>query len=298
MKLLFYVNKIRPHHKNLEGIQLMCKSKNIDFEYTNRIERIKENNYQILYCICDFIDPYIIPENIKIVYGPQFWVIPKPPLVGKYNKELENRCVYNTLSPWVKNYIQEIEKEYIIPLECFPFAINIDKFKPLETNKEYDCILYIKRRDKNLINYVVKILENNKINFKIFKYGYYIENDYLETLHKSKFMIVLDAHESQGFALQEAMSCGIPLLVFDSTTMYDEMNDGINSTYEYLKPKKLYSTSVPYWSDNCGIKINDNFEEKLFYMLNNYKNYNTREYIINNLSPEICMQKILNYFKL
>ena len=70
-------------------------------------------------------------------------------------------------------------------------------------------------------------------------------------------MISLDAHESQGFALEEAMSCNIPLLVSDAQTMYEEYNDGVNSTYYNHRPKKMLSTSVPYWSEQCGIKIDN-----------------------------------------
>lgn len=72
-----------PHTKNWEGIQRMCKSCNIEFEYTNSIDRVRENNYDILYCIATVIEPNLIPNNIKIIYGPQLWVIPIPPFSWK-----------------------------------------------------------------------------------------------------------------------------------------------------------------------------------------------------------------------
>jgi glycosyltransferase involved in cell wall biosynthesis len=300
MKLVFFTLRGFPHKKNFEGIQLMCKSLNIEFEFTHDKERLKINNYEILYCISDFIDYKIIPERIKIIYGPQFWVIPKPPIVGKFQKELQDRCVFNSLSKWVEIYYLELSSEFIMPISQFPFAVNIEKFSPIEINKEYDCIVYIKRKLNKIVNFALEILNKKNLKYKIFRYGSYNEDDYLNSLRKSKFMLTLDAHESQGFALQEAMSTGVPLLVIDAISLYDETDDGINSTYKYLKPKELKATSVPYWSDECGIKIkNENdLEESLDLMLVNYKNYKPREFIKKELSPDICMKRILNYFNL
>ena len=48
MKLVFYMISGLPHPKNWEGIQRMCASLNIEFEYTNSISRIQQNNYNIL----------------------------------------------------------------------------------------------------------------------------------------------------------------------------------------------------------------------------------------------------------
>jgi hypothetical protein len=290
-----------PHHKIWDSIQRMCKSCSIDFEYTNSIERVKINNYNILFCTSNFIDPYIIPNNIKIIYGPQLWVIPAPPIVGKYKEDLKEKCVFNLLSNWVENYCREIEPSYIMPITYFPFGVDTNKFVPsLRTEKVYDCILYIKRRSNTLINYTIDLLNSKQLIYKIFKYGSYNENDYINSLKQSKFMITLDAHESQGFALEEAMCCNIPLLVVDAISMYDEMDNGVNSTYQYLKPKKLLATSVPYWSDDCGIKITEQNELSISIdtMLNNYLSFTPRNYIVKTLSDEVCMKRILDYFKL
>ena len=99
MKLVLYTKlgtSNHHHHKNLEAIQRMCKSYNINFERTNCIQRIKENNYDILYCMTDYVNPYDIPENIKIIYGPQFWVFPDKPILGNFD-EILNIDVYNIL---------------------------------------------------------------------------------------------------------------------------------------------------------------------------------------------------------
>jgi hypothetical protein len=300
MKLVFYISSGSPHRKNLEGIQRMCKSCNIEYEFTHSIDRIKQNDYNILYCICDAIDPYIIPSNIKIIYGPQFWVIPQAPIVGKFDEKIKDRCVFNSLSKWVGDFYLEMASEFIMPISYFPFSVNLEKFKPSDIEKIYDCIVYIKRRSNNLVNHSFQLLNEKGLKYKVFKYGSYDEEDYLNSLQRSRFMLSLDAHESQGFALEEAMSINIPLLVVDATTMYDETNDGVNSTYGYLRPNKLIASSVPYWSDECGIKITEQNElsNAIDRMMKEYKSFTPRDYITRTLSDEACMKRILDYFKL
>ena len=301
MKLLVFMINGYPHNKNWEAIQRMCKSYNIEFEYTNCINRIKNNDYDILYSMASYINPYDIPENIKIIYGPQLWVFPSGQLLGKFDDNIKNRCVYNSLSVWVEDLYREFG-EFTIPIYQFPFSVNINKFNYVNKDKEYDCLVYVKRRSNELINYTISLLNEKNLKYKIIKYGSYNEEDYLLFLNKSKFMISLDAHESQGFALEEAMSCNIPLLVVDSTSMYDETDNGIDSTYNYLKVsnKKLSSTSVPYWSDECGIKISDKLElsQSINKMVISYETFTARNYIVRTLSDEVCMKRILDYFKI
>jgi len=300
MKLVFYMSSGIPHPKNWEGIQRMCSSKNIVFEYTNSIMRLKNNDYDILYCMSNFVDPYMIPKTIKIVYGPQLWVIPVSPMVGPFDEGLQDRCVFNVLSSWVEKYCREMAADFIMPISQFPIAVNTDKFNISNNGKELDCIVYIKRRSNELIDYTINLLRWKGLIFKEFRYGSYNEVDYLDSLSKSKFMLTLDAHESQGFALEEAMSSGVPLLVMDATSMYDEMDNGVNATYEYLRPKKLLATSVPYWSDECGIKITDKTElsESIDKMMEKYQDFTPRDYILRTLSDEVCMNRILDYFKI
>jgi len=300
MKLVLYMIGGLPHPKNWEGIQRMCKSCKIEFEYTNSIERIQEDNYDILYCMCNYVSHEIIPMNIKIIYGPQLWVIPEPPMVGKFNDGLKQRCVFNLLSKWVEDFCRELAKDFIMPIAHFPMAVNTDKFKPVPVENEYDCIVYIKRRSNQLINNTLSLLNQKGLKYLTFKYGTYNEQDYKYALQSCKFMLTLDAHESQGFALEEAMSSGVPLLVMDATSMYDEMDNGVTATYEYLRPKKLLATSVPYWSDECGIKIvkESELSEAINKMMSSYQTFTPRDYIVRTLSDEVCMRRILDYFKL
>jgi hypothetical protein len=117
--------------------------------------------------------------------------------------------------------------------------------------------------------------------YVILKYGDYTEDFFINLLKKSKYSIILDNTESQGIAVEEIMSCNLPLFVIDKTT------------WEY-KGVKCNATSIPYWSDECGIKI-DNFDcfNKYFnQFLTQINNYKPRNYILNNLRLEIQAKKL------
>ena len=61
----------------------------------------------------------------------------------------------------------------------------------------------------------------------------YDENEFLNYIKTCKYGIVLDAHESQGFAIQEMLSCNLPLLVWGVTLRKQEFPYKI--LYEYKK---------------------------------------------------------------
>lgn len=290
------------HHKILSSITRMCKSYNIEFVLLRMGSNLEDSlnylstiNYDILMCNDNYIDYNIIPEHVKIIYGPQHFILPEGPLIGNINKKLIKRAVYNTLSEWNTNVFKEVANSLIVPLVEFPYSIDTELFKPDNESKKYeiDCILYSKNRKQNIIDQVLDILKFKNINFKHFQYNHYNESEYLYYLKSCKFMLVINGSESQGYALQEAMSCNIPLLVLDATSLYDTSDSFLN-----LKPKKLLATSVPYWCDECGIKMTDiNYIPfAIDFMIKNYIIFNPRKFILQNLSDYVCMKRILDYF--
>ena len=284
------------HHKNTEAIQNMCNSLGITLEFTNSFERVKEDNYDILIMNTAFINPNYIPKRVKIIYGPQHWVFPEGELVGPLDPEWSQRCYYNTLSKWTKYVFQELVESLKVPLVQIPFSVNINKFKPIETDKYIDCIIYYKRRNKSLLQSIQNTLQQKKLKHKIFSYGSYTENDYINSLLVCKYMIVLDASESQGFALEEAMSCNIPLLVFDATSMHDEIENE-TPTYNHMRSSyKLLATSIPYWSEECGIRITsiEEFPTALEIMNERWATFTPRNYILRTMSPWHCGTRMLN----
>jgi hypothetical protein len=290
MKIIF----LNPHHhKNTDAIKRMCKKLNIELEITEDFNRCKTTNYNILISNQKFFNPTLIPKHIKIIFGPQFF--PENEIIGNINSKYSERCVYNSLSEWVNKFILDTTNGLVIPINQFPFSVNTEKFHPNDNQKTLDCLLYFKHRDPQLLSDIKTLLERKLLSYKVFSYGSYHEEDYINTLQKSKFMLTLDAHESQGFALQEAMACNVPLLVFDIKTVYEEHNSTFFNKY---KPLELKATSVPYWSEKCGLK-NTELEEVpalLDEMMLKYQTFEPRQFILDNLSEEVCMKRILDWY--
>lgn len=288
------------HHKNREGINLMCKAYNIDLEFTENFQRLLHADYEILLSTSSYFDPSKIDQKIKIIYGPHLWVFPEEgEILGPCIFDA-SKCVFNCLSDWVETLYNEFGS-LKMPLKAFPFAVNVDQNIPVISASERDLvILYYKDRSTSVFNHVESLVKNMNLKYITFKYGSYNQTDYKNALQKAKFMIVIDRHESQGFALQDAMSCNVPLLVMDVKTMYEETgNGGASFTYERYKPnKELLATSVPYWSDECGIKCTEisEFNEKLSTMLETWESFTPRNYIVRTLSPKVCMKRILDHF--
>jgi len=293
MKLLLYSGS-GIHTKNRRGLELMCASLSIDLEFTDQLERLQTADYTILIINDRFIEPSQLPSTSKVIYGPQFW---PQSLQGPYQPEYEKHYVYNSLSLWNQHTLVEIYGNLRAPIVQFPYAVDVEHFKITKEPPSYDCLLYLKHRNQSTYDQVIDILKSKQMSYTIIQYGSYSESQYIDALKHSKFALIVDAHESQGFALEEAMSCNVPLLVLSATSLYDETING-NNSYEHYRPKKLVATSVPYWSDECGIKIETihDLPDSLTQMLDRYTTFTPREYILRTLAPKPCMQRILDYF--
>ena len=106
-------------------------------------------------------------------------------------------------------------------------------------------------------------------------------------LEKSRFGIWIGCHESQGFALQEALSMNVPLLVMNVSDMREECVKG-RFIYEHHK-EPMKATAIPYWSNECGEVLLKDEESKILETLElmNQKiierKYSPREFIEKNL---------------
>jgi hypothetical protein len=187
--------------------------------------------------------------------------------------------------------------EQFLPVKTFAFPVDIDKFKPatqITSYKDKDKVLiYYKHRSPIELNILKEFLAIQAIkNYKIFDYNKkYEENDYLSYLKQCKYGIILDAHESQGFAIEEALACDVPLLVWNAQTM----NQELNSQYAPIP-----CTSIPYWDERCGEYFHHQselpstfkiFQDKLHSSVQHYK---PREYILENLSIKKCSEDFIN----
>jgi len=286
------------HHKNDESIQRMCKVLSINFESTEDVNRLKQDDYDYLWLPIKFVSPDEIPKKVFILYGPNFFVFPNNSWIdGKQHEDWSKRCIYTSLSEWVTELYGEFVKESVIPIKAIPFGVN-DAISCVRIIPNlYDCVIYFKNRHPSLLENVISSVSNKGLNYRVFSYGSYSNDDFLYSLRQSKFCIWIGSHESQGFAFQECMMTNTPMLVLDTTSMFDEYN-GPNMVYSnFLGQKQLKSTSATCWTHKCGEKCTvENFSEKLELIQLRLESYTPRKVIIEQRSDKVCMELLLDCF--
>ena len=181
---------------------------------------------------------------------------------------------------------------------AWPVGIDTDKWTPTSLeHKDIDILLYDKVRWEHerykveLINPIQVHLKEKRFKVETIRYGFYTEEDFHSLLNRSKAMIFLCEHETQGIAYQQALSCNVPILAWDRGGFWQDPS--------YYPHKVKYSSvsSVPYWDERCGNKfktIDEFFVELQEFLIKLEGNqFSPRNYILNNLTLEKCAQNYI-----
>lgn len=261
------------HRKNLNGMKAIASYLNFSFNTGTEIN-IKDND--IIWSPATTLDSSKYPEK-KFIFGPQFGIFANEKLKGI--KNIHGNSVYIQSSEWAAKFW----KTGYVPTKVFPFPVDTNTFRPMRplTMKKDKVILYLKHRDPKDVALMKKFLASKNVSYEIFKYGSYGEFNYLRTLKMYKYMVVVDAHESQGFAIEEALSCDVPLLVWNVRTMCQEFKSPPNY-------KNKPCTNIAYWDERCGEYFYEysELEDTFSKFINKLNTYKPREYILENLSVE------------
>ena len=268
------------HHKNHHALMNYT---NITFVITNNTNL---NNYDLttfdaVYSPAIPLDVSLYP-NTKFIFGPHFSVFPD----HKINNIKSDKTIYLQPSEWVTQLWGNNTLCNNLKIRSLPFGVDVERFKNI--NEKTHVIVYYKHRNPEELSFIVNFLQTKNIDYRIFSYDQtYDETEYLHYLLGSKYGIWVDAHESQGFALQEALSCNVPLLVWNVTSL----NQEYNSNYPNVP-----ATTIPYWDSRCGEYFYEKHEiaAKFDLFLSKLEEYKPREYILENLSFSVCEQKLIN----
>jgi len=226
--------------------------------------------------------------NIPTLLGPNISVKPKdlPYLRHKVNKN----SIYLQPSKWSKSvWLAEGFNE--CKVEEWPVGIDTDLFYYIDRfNLTPKILVYFKQRKNQELDACINLLNKCGIDFCILKYGDYSEDQFMVNLKECTFCIWIGCDESQGIAMQEALSTNMPIIVIkDTSSQYNSYD----------------SSSAPYFDNTCGVLL-ENISLLSEHLINSFnpRKYNPRKYIINNLSLEVCAKiflekiKILNVYKL
>ena len=217
--------------------------------------------------------------------GPQLWPYEQ---VGRFL--VQDVASYKKIiapSQWNKDFYKT--KWYLPDEKVGVWPVGIDIPNNVR-NVMYDCLLYYKRRSAEELEIVEKFLKKKKLTYKILQYGSYTEEEFLALANQANFCFLLNGTESQGIAVQQIMSLGVPLFVWDVET-WDDMGA------QWSVP----ASSVPYWDKRCGEKFYKKTMLSRTFTKFNKKlkegEYDPKSYVKENLSLQRSAEILLDLFK-
>ena len=276
------------HPKNKIGVELMaaeCKCPCTFLPSSSSVEAVNFANGNFVIVTDKFFPQEFIQKQF-VIYGPHLNSPIATGSMGEFAKSTPNQ-IFNCLSQWNVG----VQKLFNPPcqLVALPFPVETQKFTPgpLPREKRAKTFLYLKQRHPDIVKKVREIFSGDFT----FIYGKYKEDDYLSALKECRFGVWVGRHESQGFALEEALSCDVPLLLVDVTSMADEVGTRI-----HRDDKSCAVTAAPYWDDRCGIKIKSVGELESALKLMVCWTGSPRSFVEENLSAEVCAKRFQELF--
>jgi hypothetical protein len=281
MKILLI--DINIHHKNRNAL---LKYDTIHFDIIKNVEELSKLDLSMYICVMSPQVPIDISKypNVFFIFGPHFTVFPNETLLNIKRTNV----YYIQPSVWVLDFWKRYPICNGLQIKCLPFGVDTDRFnetKPI--HKRDNIFIYYKNRYPNDLLLIENYLKTKGIPYKIFNYKEgYNENEYLSYLQNSKYGIWVGCSESQGFALEEALSCNIPLFVWNVTSIKQEYGQNYDD---------IPATTIPYWDENCGEYFYEycELEDKFNLFLSKLHSYQPRKYIVENLSLKVCEKKLL-----
>jgi hypothetical protein len=201
----------------------------------------------------------------RTLIGPNVFVVPSD------NKEL---CKFGkhfvVPSLWVKKLYEQFPEMNGKNIHVWSAGIDTKTWKPsLNANKDLDCFVYFKNREQSELDEVKRQLDSMGLKYEVITYGTYHENTLSSLCDRAKFAVLLTGTESQGLAYMQMLSCNVPCYVLNKTTWTSE--DG-----QITVP----ASSVPYFSDACGIVVDNLDCSRIQELRDNLVSYKPRDYIL------------------
>ena len=266
-------------HKVINNLIKSLDQEKIDYAIN---EEKYEHNFLVQYDATAH-DKHSKIEQDTTIIGPQVW------LFDGYGQFLiENQNYYKKIiapSQWVKDKF--INKFSLPEDKVAVWPVGIEEFNNTrEIN--YDCLIYFKRRDQSELDAVKKFLVDNGFSYRMVEYGTYSEDGFKQLVNSAKFCFLINGTESQGIAVQEIMSMGVPIIAWD-------IKEWLDQGEAYRVP----ATSVPFWDERCGEKFFtvDEMGETFDNFYARINDYNPKDYVHDNLSFKSSVNTLLDILK-
>ena len=266
-------------HKVVKNLLMSLDQEKIDYSIN---EEKYEHNFLLQY------NDIAHEKHSKIeldtcIIGPQVW------LFDTYGQFLiEHQDYYKKMiapSQWVKDKF--INKFNLPENKLSVWPVGIETFNN-ERDITYDCLIYFKRREQKELDAVKQFLDSKNLTYKMVEYGGYGEDGFKDLVNQAKFCFLINGTESQGIAVQEIMSMGVPIIAWDIKEWLDQ-----GEAY------RVAATSIPYWDERCG-EVFFNIDEldvtfsKFYAKLDEY---DPKAFIKDNLSFECSVKTLLDILR-
>jgi len=233
-------------------------------------------------------------RKLKAVVGPNLYILPRD-----VPKDLDmSNFVFISPSKWSTDFWRDFGFDKC-PQDFWPVGIDTVEYSPSKKIKD-GVLIYFKQRYEEELLKIEGVLKNKNIKYNIIKYGSYTESEYKKALAKSRYVIWLGRHETQGIALEEALSTNTPILLCEVKFLGQWVPTKKESSF-FTKEQNEYKnvSAAPYFNDECGIKIDnlDKISEKIDYMESNFLSFSPRKYVIENLGLKKQAQEFLKLYE-
>ena len=265
-------------HKVVKNLLMSLEQENVDFAINK--EKF-QNNFLLQYDWTGHLKHSELHLEHCII-GPQIWMF------DEHVKDLkENPSYYKSLitpSQWVKDLY--VSKFGFPEHKINNWPVGIEEFNNIR-EPNYDCLIYFKRRDQSELDVVKKFLVNNGLSYHMVEYGGYSEDGFKQLVNSAKFCFLINGTESQGIAVQEIMSMGVPIIAWD-------IKEWLDQGEAYRVP----ATSIPYWDQRCGEVVFNKaeLEETFSKFYATINEYDPKSFIRDNLSFSKTVEQLMEIF--
>jgi hypothetical protein len=209
------------------------------------------NNPEDLACLVG--KPHLLerfPQQTPLLFGTSIYNHPID------DELLPNRHLLRQVlvpSQWVKAMFSTVWPDLVT---VWPVGIDTARWTPSPSEpKDVDILVYDKiyrhreENERELIEPLMAELRRYGLVVEYLRYGSYVEWELLALSKRVRSMAYLSHHETQGIAVEQMLSSGVPVFAWDPGGDWQNL--------EYLLRGVRFSpvTSVPYWDDRCGVKF-------------------------------------------
>jgi glycosyltransferase involved in cell wall biosynthesis len=186
-------------------------------------------------------------------------------------------------------------------VHAWPVGIDTGHWTPPEpdASRDIDVLVYDKvlwdrpTTVPRVLGPVLVELDRRGLRHVVVRYGRYEPDRYRALLRRSRLMVFLCEHETQGLAYQEALASGVPLLVWDAQSCWKD------PTYYPHRVDFSPVSPVPYWDDRCGVRFDA--PERFAPALDRLEarrvsgDLDPRGYVLENLTLEQCASAFVEH---